>query len=474
MKKAFPVIIAGLIYILLPSFGCQKEGKENDNDNSVQADTVTIILDTTITYQTIDGFGFFGAQNVWWSNQDLYSQEWADKVINDLGITIWRNEYYSEESGNDTNWQTQLPVVKGLAETAQRAGVELKMIFSVWSPPSSLKCKIENDQRLSGTPHPEGLKKGGALDPAKYEDFADWLKKGIQQYKDAGVDLYAVSFQNEPLFVEPYNSCVYRPAWYVEAIDSVIPRVKETFPQIRFFGAENMLGMEGGKDRQWFYSQAISDNPMAMKYLDIWAVHGYQDGLVPTATSEHAGLWQTFRNDYGNGKPIWMTETSGYNDLWLGQKGPNGNHLSGAFDLAMTIHASLYFGHVAAWLWWQGSEMNGITDESIMQGTQKTGKKYAVCKHYFRYIRPGAKMVKVDYQDMDSVLVSAFVRNGGLTMVLLNLAKSSRVLVLKGTGIPHDAEMIVTSGSETLADKGQIDIGKISLPPESVVTLISK
>ncbi len=468
----FSVLCSFLLPLTLAD--CNKDKSGTNPEFSDHVDTVSITLDTLQTYQTIDGFGFFGGQNVWWGDHDLYSPEWADKVINDLGITIWRNEYYSEETGNDANWEKQLPVVRGLTETAHNAGVPLKMIFSVWSPPSSLKCKIENDQRVSGTPHPDGLKNGGALDPAKYKEFAQWLIEGIQKYKDAGADLYAISFQNEPLFTEPYNSCVYRPAWYVEAIDSVIPLVKAVYPRIWFFGAENMLGMEGGKDRQWFYSKAISEDPQAMKYLDIWAVHGYKDGLIPTATSMHADLWKTFRNDFGNGKPIWMTETSGYNDLWLGKKGTNGDHLPGAFDLAMTIHASLYYGHVSAWLWWQGSEMDGITDESMMQGTMKTGKKYAVCKQYFRYIRPGSRMIETEYSDQDSLLVSGFVRRGKVTLILLNLTEKERNLSLSGTGVPDRVEMIMSTLSIYAESQGVFDIKEIILPPQSVVTLVAQ
>ncbi len=463
--------IQEIFFLLFAVFGCSNKEPYQRPSPGITTDTVTIMMDTTVTYQTVDGFGFFGAQNVWWSNQDLFSVAWADKVINDLGVTIWRNEYYSEEAGNDASWEKQLPVVTGLAEAARQAGVDLKMIFSVWSPPSDMKCKIENDQRFSGIPHPGGLKNGGALDPAKYGEFIQWLRAGIQNYQNAGIDLYAVSFQNEPLFVEPYNSCVYRPPWYVEALDSVVPGVKAVFPEIRFFGAENMLGMEGGKDRQWFYSQAISEDEEAMKNLGIWAVHGYKDGLVPTATSKHAQLWETFREDYGQGKPVWMTETSGYSDLWAGQKNVNGNPVPGAFDLAMTLHASLYYGHVSAWLWWQGSNMSDITDENIMQGTLKTGKKYAVCKQFFRYIRPGARMIRTEYQDDDSLLVSAFVRDHKITLLLLNLSRKNRKLHFTGTGVPTEAEMVTTSSDKSAVDEGSFNIEDIVLPPESIVTL---
>ena len=56
---------------------------------------VTINVDATKTYQTIDGFGFFGAQDVWWGSSSpsyFYSDAWLTKVVSDMGMTMWRNE----------------------------------------------------------------------------------------------------------------------------------------------------------------------------------------------------------------------------------------------------------------------------------------------------------------------------------------------------------------------------------------------
>ena len=57
-------------------------------------------------YQTIDGFGFFGAQGPWWgwhsqmTPAEYYSDAWVALALDDLGITVWRNELYAEEGPN--------------------------------------------------------------------------------------------------------------------------------------------------------------------------------------------------------------------------------------------------------------------------------------------------------------------------------------------------------------------------------------
>ena len=189
-----------------------------------------ITINKGVTFQTIDGFGFFGAMNTWWSSpSSLWSDAWGDQVISDLGITIWRNEYYppaDQFSGQDADWNKQRPVVRGLKAKADQYGVNLKFIFTVWSPPSSMKVKVENNTRLIGTPHPFGTKQGGALDPTKYGAYANYLADGIRLYQNEGINLYALSPQNEPFFVQSFNSCWYKQEWYPEMLINVIPSVK--------------------------------------------------------------------------------------------------------------------------------------------------------------------------------------------------------------------------------------------------------
>jgi O-glycosyl hydrolase len=92
---------------------------------------------------------------------------------------------------------------------------------------------------------PVSTKNGGTLNPNKYTEYSEWLKSCIQSYKDAGIDLYALSLQNEPLFSEPYNSCTYTTQWYCDLLNNVVPLIKSSYPDIKIFGSENMLEMEG-------------------------------------------------------------------------------------------------------------------------------------------------------------------------------------------------------------------------------------
>lgn len=66
-----------LISVLLiqMSSGCKKESKEGHPPSppDQELDKRNIIIDKSVKYQTIDGFGFFGAYDVWWASQNLWN-----------------------------------------------------------------------------------------------------------------------------------------------------------------------------------------------------------------------------------------------------------------------------------------------------------------------------------------------------------------------------------------------------------------
>lgn len=476
-------LIITVFFAIMFSCSCSTKGSATELPLVPDAsfdDSMSIAINRDEKFQSIDGFGFFGAQTVWWESKTslLYSSEWASQVINDLGISIWRNEYYPPSTASqaqDADWEKQLPVVKGLAETAKHSNVPLKFIFTVWSPPADLKCALsEDNQPLSGNVHTPGTKKGGTLDPAKYTAFGNWLVDGIQLYKDAGVDVYAFSPQNEPLFKQDFNSCYYNPVkWYGEMLKNSMPVVKARFPDVRIFGSENMLEMEGGDDRQYFYGKNIVSDPSTLNNLDIWAVHGYQEGITPTAGSKLVSLWNNFNTEYvkETSKPVWMTETSGYTDEWITNSGK-----AGALDLACDIQSALINGKVSAWIWWQGSNED-IDDYSLMGGLKK-GKKYYASKQFYRFIRPGSRMVKASPNTSGDVSVSAFenAQMGTFTIVLVNPSSKNLKVKLAGQNAPAEYDYYITDSSKNgncLKSDKKIGLDAVTLPASSVVTLVN-
>jgi glucuronoarabinoxylan endo-1,4-beta-xylanase len=439
--------------------------------------TFDVTVNKTVRNQTIDGFGFFGAQNTWWSGaSSLWSDAWGDQVISDLGITIWRNEHYPPSDNlnqQDANWTKQRPVVQGLKRKADQYGVNLKFIFTVWSPPASMKVRVTNNTREIGIPHPGGTKQGGALDPTKYGEFAAWMGQGIENYRAEGIEPYAVSPQNEPFFVQSFNSCWYKQEWYPEMLIGAMSILKANYPNVRIFGSEGMLEMEAADHNwQWFYHKQVLDSAAARANIDILAVHGYSDGVAPTSGSTLGHLWQSHKQHFGDpmNKKQWMTETSGYADAWTGSPG--------AFALGLDIMSALNNGNVAGWVWWQGSEnpgsTSGVGEFALMNGLNK-GKKYYVSKQFYRYIRPGAVRVGATSSNTN-VFVSAFEHAGAgtHTVVLANTSGSAQTVTVGGAGLPATFTIYRTSASENAVNAGDYAAGTaLPLPARSITTLQS-
>lgn len=440
---------------------------------------VVVNIDNTTKFQTIDGFGFFGAFDVWWGSK-MWDEAWGDKVISDLGVTIWRNEWFppsTEGVKQDADWNKQKPVVKGLKASADKYGVTLKNIVTVWSPPADLKwqCSLTWVGDVNAT-RSEGVvstKNGGTLDPNKYKEYAEWLKTCIKSYKDEGIDLYALSLQNEPFFRQSFNSCRYTAAWYCEMLRNVVPEIKATWPNVKIFGSENMLEMEG-KDNNWpvFYHSAIKKDPLASVNLDILAVHGYSDGVAASTGSKLAVMWTNHLEQFSKpmNKPSWMTETSGYVDAWekTGAK-------PGALNLAMDICSGLIYGNMSGWVWWQGSERGSIGEYNLMKGIEG-GKKYYVSKHYYRYVRPGAVRIKCSSDDPE-IIVSAFEHKvkGTNTIIIINSGILDKSISLQGAGLPGEfSTYLTTSGSENCKFTGTATSASgnsFVIPAKSIITL---
>ena len=450
---------------------------------SFSTTSVDVTVDRATKYQTVDGFGFFGAMDVWWGSADnVVSDAWVAKVLGDLGVSMWRNEYYPPADGmanQDADWTKQKPLVQTLKRIADANQIPLKVILSVWSPPSAMKCRVPKEgsfMPIEGTA-PQSTKNGNTLCKNSWDDFANWLVAGLQLYKDIGVEVFGLSFQNEPYFWEPYNSCFYAQAYYAQTLAFLGPKIKAVFPHVKLFGPENMLQMEAGDRKDYLYvGEMRRNNAAAAAALDVIAVHGYSDGVIPTARTQMSRLWSTMSSHFAEpmNKPLWMTETSGFVDTWKAGAGGKAAGNSGAADLAYSMYAALYYGRASAWVWWQGSEINGFTDASLMAGTQSLSKRYYVSKQFFRFIRPGARMVKVTSSD-SKVLAVAFehASMGSFTAILINASSSRKIVNLAGVNVPSTLTMYTTSASDNCANKGTVNAASIALLPGTVNTLVA-
>ena len=418
-----------------------------------------ITLDFDQKFQVIEGFGGFGPKEVWWSNTpSYYDQAYMNLIINDLGVNIIRTQlYWDFETSNDnsdpeslnlsgfnfsagSNNGKQFPFMTDLDTVP-----EMKQIASVWTPP--VWMKLDPNNSLASFCNGQCA---GYLNPDLYDEFAEYCVAYVNTIKDeTGVDLYGLSLQNELLFANPFESCVYTPDQYAAVLEVVGKRFEKEGIKTKIFGPEHM-GSYGGN--QGLFS-SIFDKTDAGKYLSIYAVHGYQDGVNPT-TGSATGWEQMYKFVHSHGKELWMTETSGYDANW-----------DGAFSLSYSVMLALKYGKISAWVHWylSGNIMNNNVPN----------KKFYALKSYYKFIRPGAVMIDAKSTDTD-ILPIAFRNDekGMLTLVIMNTSDVEKSISLD-FDVPEQTDFYRSSASENFDPVSPMTGNSINLPAKSITTLVA-
>lgn len=431
-------------------------------------------------YQTIDGFGGFGAKKVWWDGGPYYDTEYLNTAMDDLGCTIFRTQlYFDFESANDNNDPNVLDESKlkfgatsdngkqfeFLKAVAAKGG---KIIVSVWTPPSWMKdfsdSKTIPDECYNcwncpkpwTYPIPENRKMcGGVLSTNMYQEYAEYLAAYVKIVKrQTGIDIYALSIQNEALFANPFESNVMGPKPYAEVLKVVGERFKKEGLTTKFFGPEHMAEYSWGGNRDYM-NELFNNSTSGKDYLSMFAVHGYSDGVANdfgTAT----GWTDLYTNaTVKNGKPIWMTETG--NEV--------ANTFSEGFKFARGMHVALKFGHISGWVFWalSGNALNG----------NKLTHCGAAMRNYYKFIKQG--YIAVDASTSDAaILVTAYKKGKSLVVVAINNSSGAKTVQLNtGTSaLPSSFNVHRYSATEMSVALGSVSNNSFSLPANSVTTMV--
>jgi O-glycosyl hydrolase len=298
--------------------------------------------------------------------------------------------------------------------------------------------------------------------PEQVNEFAERCVAYIKIIKqETGINIYALSIQNEPRFSQFYASCVYDGNALRDVVKVVGKRFKDEGLSTKLFLPEDVGWLQGVENM----TKPTLDDPIARSYADIIAVHGYDlDGV--TAGSTSAQTWQTM---YGWGaaynKPLWMTETSGYENTY-----------AGAIKLAKAMYTAIKYGNVSAWLHWSLSTTT-LDAYSLMSSNGTKSKRYYVSKNFYRYIRPGAIRTESNTPQRTSIY-SLYFQNAtenSSTLILINESESGKPIKLSGNNLPTAFNMYVTSLDDNAKDYGPVNSNDlILLPGNSVVTLYKK
>lgn len=418
----------------------------------------TVVINLAKTYQTMAGVGCFMNNN---DNPDQIQQ------IKDLNITVLRltssGELEPENENSDPNVtdfsnlnHSAIPtdVIRNINENTDCH----KFFYTIWTAPSWMK-QNKADFPSSATQWAANNK----LKPEMYEEFAEYVVAICKIVKEeAGVELYAISLQNEPTFNEPYVSCQYTGAEFRELVKVVGPKMQAENLSTRIMLSEDVNA------NNWVQANvaATNDDAATKNYLGIIACHLYDpDGIRPGGAG--AANWTsllTFKKTT-LAEGLWMTETSGFSNIWEGYWGKdylsgNPQFFPGPLDFAGSMYTSFKYGNISGW-----ADLNSTSEKT---NDDLLG---SVFKNFSAFVNPGSVMVDA-ISSSSNILSLAFKNTDNtVTAILLNTSKIPMKVTLQGQNVPSLNRTFTTQNFSPFAKGPAVTDGYILLPPRSITTL---
>ncbi|MFP4976934.1 glucuronoxylanase [Paenibacillus sp. CN-4] len=285
-----------------------------------------------------------------------------------LGFSILR--IYVHEDRNQ--WYREV-------DTAKRAVALGAAVFaSPWNPPADMVETFNHN----GDPSAKRLRYD------KYAAYAQHLNDFVTFMKNNGVNLYAISVQNEPDYAHEWT-------WWTP--QEMLRFMKENAGSIqtRVIAPESFQYLKNMSD-------PILNDPQALTNMDILGAH-----LYGTQVSNFA--YPLFKQK-GAGKELWMTEV-----YYPNSDNNSADRWPEALEVSHHIHNAMVEGDFQAYVWWYIRRSYGPMKED---GTiSKRGSSMA---QFSKFIRPGYVRVEATKNPENGVYVSAYKGGNKVVIVAIN------------------------------------------------------
>ncbi len=326
----------------------------------------------------------------------------------------------------------KIPLIK---RAMAASGNRMKLFASPWSPPAYMK---DNNDMLHG----------GHLRAEYREAWALYYAKFLESYRQAGVPVWAITIQNEPMATQTWESCIYQPEDERDFLRDYLGPVMAR----RGLKDVNIIVWDHNRDLIVQRAQTIFDDPKAAQYA--WGIgfHWYEDWSGGTQMYDNVALvhalYPAKHLIFTEGTPANFDSTA-YDRWSLGE----------AYGRSM-IHD--FNSGAEAWTDWNilldekgGPNHVGNFCFAPIHADTRTGRLIYTNSYYYigqfsKFIRPGAKRIAVA-PSRSMLLATGFVNpDGSVAIVVMNpTAKGSEYHILIGTAAltvqsrPHSIQTVV-------------------------------
>lgn len=391
-----------------------------------KSDTIknAIVVNPSIKYQAFEGFGTSFEETTVFNLSQMSVDKRNDlleKIVspekgigfNLMRICIGTSDFtgrkfytYDETANNEedlslSNFSIQKDIDYNIISVLQKAmeiNPELRFVASPWSPPSWMKTSknIVGGEFIS-----------------KYTDvYAKYLVKFLLAYKEKGIPVFAITLQNEPLYVpDDYPGCSLNP----EQAKNLAIALKKELVKNRLDTKILIYDHNFGEASE--YVTPILSDGSANKAIDGIAFHGYAPP-VSMATVIH---------DSFPDKAIYFTERS----YW----GANG--VSDIIDVFRNWSGT-YTGWVTMLNSGIGPEQwSGVPDPSMIIKDEKKKDNYWLTGEYYlmgqfsKFIKLGAYRIATNITDKSINNVAFLNPDGSIVLIISNISSKKQPVNVK-------------------------------------------
>ena len=166
--------------------------------------------------------------------------------------------------------QFRIPLIKKANETAGRS---LLLYASPWSPPAFMK---DNNNML----------KGGKLLPEYAQSWANYFTKFIKAYETAGIPVWGITLQNEPMATQKWESCIFTAEEERDFLKNFLGPTMERDG----FADKKIVVWDHNRDLINHRANTIFQDPEASKYAWGLGFHWYESWAGGLEMYENVGM----------------------------------------------------------------------------------------------------------------------------------------------------------------------------------------
>jgi O-glycosyl hydrolase len=407
-------------------------------------------------HQRIDGFGASSAWRSSWTttqadllfsanNGIVYTDNLGRRSTNNgIGLSLLRTRI---APGGTT-------VESKIMQLARDRGAR------VWSAPWTPAAAFKDSGSLNG-----GNYLGSGANATNLA-YASQLANYVVNMKNTyGVNLYAISIQNEPDVNHPgpsgYETCL----WSSQQIHDFTTNLYNALLASNATSTLIMLP-ESGKwaDPTGLGTATVSD-PVSLADVGIIGYHNY-------VTNNNVGDTNTPAVVNSYGKALWQTEVS----ILSGSD----SSISNGLYYGKRIHLFMTVAQANAWHYWWLIPGNGVGNQGLMDNNAATTKRLFAVGQYSRFVRPG--YYRIDATNTGTALLSAYKDPvaGDFAIVAINPGGSAIGQTFNLTNCVATGSVTpwITSATLNLASQTAVAVANsaftYTLPAQSIVTFVGQ